>query len=95
MIKFITSTARRIDAWLHFRLGRSYKVLLTIGLIADIGRRVIDAPKQIASRHHVIGIALAVVLELGLLIHQVGEMDERFGFREQADGGARDERRRR
>jgi hypothetical protein len=84
VVKLVTSTARRIDAWLQFRFGRSYGVLLTVGLIADIGHRLIDAPKQVASHHHVVGIGLAVVLELGLLIHQVGEMDERFGFREQA-----------
>ena len=84
MIKFVTSTALKIDQWLHSRFGHSYRTLLTVGLFADIGRRVIDAPKQVASHHHVVGIALAVVLELGLLVHQIGEMDERLGFREQA-----------
>jgi len=38
----------------------------------------------VASHHHVVGIALAIVLEVGLLIHQVGEMDERLGFRVRA-----------
>ena len=83
MIKFVTSTSYQIDKWLHTRLGRAYGVLLTVGLIADIGHRVLDAPKQIASHHHLVGIVLAVVLELGLLIHQVAEMDERLGLRQQ------------
>lgn len=91
MVKFVTSTARRFDAWLHSRFGRNYRVLLTVGLIADIGHRVMDAPQQVAAHHHLIGIALAVVLELGLLIHQVGEMDERLGFREQVIARGRDE----
>jgi hypothetical protein len=91
VIKFVTRTAHRIDAWLHARFGRRYGVLLTVGLIADIVHRVIDAPKQVASHHHVIGIALAVVLELGLLIHQVAEMDERLGFHGHVIAGGRDE----
>jgi len=84
VVKFVTSTAYRIDEWLHSRFGRSYRVLLTVGLIADIGHRLMDAPQQVASHHHVVGIALAIVLEVGLLIHQVGEMDERLGFRVRA-----------
>ena len=80
MIKVITSAAHRIDVWLHSRFGLKYRVLLTVGLIADIGHRILDAPKQIASHHHLVGIVLAVVLECGLLIHQVAEMDERLGF---------------
>ncbi len=83
VIKFVTSTAHKIDKWLHIRLGRSYRVLLTVGLIADIGHRVLDAPRQIASHHHLLGIVLSVLLELGLLIHQVAEMDERLGFRQE------------
>ena len=83
MIKSVTSTAYQIDKWLHTRLGRAYRVLLTVGLIADIGHRVLNAPKQIAAHHHLVGIVLAVVLELGLLIHQVAEMDERLEFRRQ------------
>ena len=90
MIKFVTHTAYQIDSWLHSRVGRTYGVLLTVGLIADIVHRVIEAPKQVALHHHLIGIALAVVLELGLLIHQVAEMDERLGFREEPIGKGRD-----
>jgi hypothetical protein len=44
------------------------------GPLADIGHRITDAPKQAASRHHLVGIVLAVVLELGWLIHQVAKM---------------------
>lgn len=85
MIKSVTSAAHLIDRWLHSRFGRAYGVLLTVGLVADIGHRILDAPSQIASHHQVIGIALAVVLELGLLVHQVAEMGERLGFREEAE----------
>jgi hypothetical protein len=84
VVKFITSTAHRLDAWLHSRFGRGYRVLLTVGLIGDIGHRLMDAPRQVASHHHLIGIVLFVALDLALLIHQVGEMDERLGFRARA-----------
>jgi len=83
VIKFLTSAAFRTDAFIHSHLGRKYGALLTFGLIADIGQRVLGAPKQIASHQHLVGTALAVVLEFGLLIHQVAEIYERLGFREQ------------
>jgi hypothetical protein len=79
VIRFLTSAAFRTDAFLHSHSGRKYGALLTFGLIADIGQRVVGAPKQIASRQHLVGTALAVVLECGLLIHQVAEMYERLG----------------
>ena len=84
MIQFITSTAYKIDQWLHTRLGRKYRVLLTIGLMADIAQRIVNMPKQVTG-HHRFGVVLAIVLELGLLIHQVAEMYERLGFREQPE----------
>ncbi len=81
MIKLVTSTARRADAWLHSRFDPAYRVLLTVGLVTDIGRHIVEAPRHVASHHHLIGIALSVALELALLVHQVGEMDGRLGFR--------------
>lgn len=83
MIKGLTAAAYRIDTWLHAHLGLKYGVLLTVGLIIDIGRRALDAPKQIAAPHHLVGTALSILLECGLLIHQVAELYERLGFREQ------------
>ena len=84
MVKLVTFVAYRADTWLHTRLGRGYRVLLTVGLIADIGHRLWAVPMQISSHHRLAGIILAVALEVGLLIHQVAEMNERLGFREAA-----------
>ncbi len=40
---------------------------------------MLDAPKAVESRQHLIGLILAIALEVGLLIHQVGELHERIG----------------
>lgn len=78
MIRFLTRPAARLDQWLHARLGRPYGVLLSIGLMVDIGHRVMDAPKHIQEKHRLIGEGLAIIMELALLLHQVGEMHERL-----------------
>ena len=80
MIRFLIGAVSRIDDWLH-RLGRPYRVMLSIGLIADIGHRIFDASKHVQERQHVVGMILAVVMELALLIHQLAEMHERLGHR--------------
>jgi hypothetical protein len=81
MIRFLTGAASRIDGWLHKRLGRPYGVMLSIGLVADIGHRLLDAPRHVRERHHLIGMVLVVTMELALLLHQLAEMHERLGDR--------------
>ncbi|MGC1302230.1 MAG: hypothetical protein WA840_07640 [Caulobacteraceae bacterium] len=81
MIGFLTGPAARVDGWLHQRLGRTYGVMLSIGLVADIGHRIFDAPKHVQERHHLAGMILAVAMELALLLHQLAEMHERLGRR--------------
>ena len=86
MIRLLTRTAFQLDEWLHHRLGRSYRVALSAGLILDIGHRILEAPEHVSKRHSLIGVALAVAMELALLIHQIAEMHTRLG-----GGGAKAE----
>ena len=81
MIHFLTGLAAKADRWLHVRLGRPYRVALSVGLIADIAHRVLDAPQHVQERHHLLGMFLAVAMELALLLHQVAEMHERLDRR--------------
>ncbi|MBV9842225.1 MAG: hypothetical protein JOY99_11985 [Sphingomonadaceae bacterium] len=76
-----------VDAWLHARLGRGYGIALSAGLIADIVHRVADAPAHVRERHHALGMALAIAMELALLVHQIGELHERM--RRSGDAGAK------
>ena len=86
MIRGLVRTAFQIDAWLHRRLGRAYGVMLSVGLVLDIAHRILEAPEHVEHRHHLIGMVLAVAMELGLLLHQVGELHHRFGGKAHADG---------
>jgi hypothetical protein len=79
VFRTLTKLALKWDRWLHQRFGRVYGIALSVGLISDIIHRVLDAPAHVKERHHLIGVILAVAMEAGLLIHQIGEMHERLG----------------
>ena len=79
MFRAVFRSASALDQWLHHRFGRAYAVFLSIGLIADIVHRVWNAAGHVEERHRLIGMALAVTMELALLLHQLGEMHERLG----------------
>ncbi len=76
LFSFITSAASRIDGWLDERLGRPYRVLLSVGLAADIGHRIFEAPKHVQERPHLAGTIMAVLMEVAMLLHQLAEMNE-------------------
>jgi hypothetical protein len=64
----------QLDAWLHRRLGGPYAVALSVGLLVDIAHRIHDAPQHVESKHRLIGVVPALFMEIGLLIHQLGEV---------------------
>ena len=74
MIHQITRGAQRLDLWLQARLGRPYNFVLGGGLTVEIGRRLVEAPHRVTSMHRLAGSLLVVLLELALLIHQVGAL---------------------
>ncbi len=87
MIRFITRLALAIDQWLERTLGRPYNLILGIGLIVEIVRRLIDLPARLDSMPHVAGEVVVVVIATLLLIHQIGALShhvERVGRRKPA-----------
>ena len=70
-----------LDHWLHTRLGRPYGMLLTVGLMVEILRKFEEAPARFASPHGWLATVFALLLNLALLIHQLGEMAERVKTR--------------
>lgn len=85
MFRYVIRGASQLDAWLRRRLGRPYAVALSVGLLLDILHRVREAPHHIQSMHGRIGVALAVLMEMALLVHQVGELHARF--EQEPEGG--------
>ena len=78
MLGPFSKACRRLDEWLQERLGRPYIILLGVGLIIDIVHRVSELRDEATKPHRLIGLVLGIVLELGLLIHQVGELHHHF-----------------
>jgi hypothetical protein len=72
MILQISRWAHDLDAWLQSRIGRPYNVLLTIGLVAEIVGRVRHLPELVTSASGELRLVFVIVLEMALLIHQVG-----------------------
>ena len=84
MIRFITRLALAIDQWLERTLGRPYNIILGIGLIVEIVRRLIDLPSRMGSMPLVAGEVVLVIMATLLLIHQIGALShhvERVGRR--------------
>ena len=77
MLLAITRAAHRLDHWLQARLGRPYNVILTVGLTIEIIRRLAELPEAVGKAHRLIDIALLAIMNVALLIHQLGEMAER------------------
>jgi hypothetical protein len=73
----LTAKVAWLDDSLQRRLGAPYRVLLTVGLVIDIVHRVKEAPEHVENVHGWVAVGLAVVMEGGLLIHQVAELHHR------------------
>jgi len=72
MIHSIALAAHRLDAWLQAHLGRPYNVLLGIGLTVEIIRRLVELPQHAVLGPQMLGMVVLIVMNLALLIHQVG-----------------------
>jgi hypothetical protein len=86
MIGSILRAAARLDAWLRLKLGRPYGVMLTAGLVAEVVHRLIEMSEHKVSAHRLAAPLLFLVLNLALLVHQVGDLSERMGPREPGAG---------
>jgi hypothetical protein len=79
MLHAITRGALRLDLWLQAKLGRPYHALLGVGLAIEIGRRLIEIPEHLASVHRLAGLALILLMEAALLVHQIGALSHHIG----------------
>jgi hypothetical protein len=86
MIASLLAACAKFDRWLHARLGRPYGLVLTVGLMFEIGHRLAEAPQKAGEAHRLVGLGLLVLLNAALLLHQLGELGERISER---DAGAR------
>jgi hypothetical protein len=78
MFGMITRVAFALDEWLQRTLGRPYNLLLTVGLVIEIVHRLYEAPDRYRDTLHLPGEILVTVMEVALLIHQVGALSHRI-----------------
>jgi hypothetical protein len=81
MLKPIAAWALRLDTWLQSHLGRPYNALLSAGLIIEVFRHIRELPAKFHLSGHLFAEAFAILLELALLLHQVGALSHRFEAR--------------
>ena len=86
MIGTITRAAHRLDLWLQLKLGRPYNLVLAVGLVIEIVRGLSQLPHELAERTRILGIIVVAVMEVALLIHQVGALSHHFGARREGRG---------
>jgi hypothetical protein len=89
MISLLTGGALKLDQWLQEKLGRPYNAILGVGLVIEIVRGLKELPHDMESRPRILGSALVLLMEVALLIHQVGALSHHFGRRRVGDHRAR------
>lgn len=89
MIRAILNGARRLDETLQTRLGRPYNVLLSIGLVTELVQSVRVFPRHAMEARQAAGGIIMILIELALLLHQLGSLSHRF-HRRGAHAPARD-----
>jgi hypothetical protein len=79
MIAGLLTAASNLDGWLHKRLGRPYGVVLSVGLVIEIIRKVAETPERLTHARGLAALAALILLNAALLVHQLGELSERLG----------------
>jgi hypothetical protein len=79
MIGRLLDLCARLDGWLNGRLGRPYRVVLSVGLVIEIVRRLAETPQRAGEARGLAVSVLVILLNAALLLHQLGELGERFG----------------
>ncbi len=59
--------------------------MLSVGLIIEIGHRLAETPERIADMRRLAPLVLFILLNLGLLVHQLGELGARVATRSGPD----------
>ncbi len=74
MVTEFLKGAHRLDDWLQRALGRPYHLILGIGLVIEIVRRLHDIKEIFESAGGILKAALTLALFALLLINQLAEL---------------------
>ncbi len=90
MFKQLTRGAAYVDDWLDRHLGRPYAIILSIGLVGEIGRRIAELLEHRPNVSHVVALAWLLALNGALLVHQLASLHHVRERRLRRTPGARD-----
>jgi hypothetical protein len=76
MKRNLARAAWELDEWLQSTLGRPYNALLGVGLGLGTVHQIEDLPKDLHSSSGGVVTVLIVVMDLALLINQIGQLHQ-------------------
>jgi hypothetical protein len=76
MFRGLANAAWRLDQWMKEHVGRTYTVILTIGLVAGISANVRAVEQEVRNTGNLIVIGFTVALDLILLVNQLAQLHE-------------------
>jgi hypothetical protein len=76
MFRGLANGAWRLDQWMKAHVGRTYTVILTVGLVASVSANVRQVEAAVSHAGNLAVIALTVVLDLILIVNQVAQLHE-------------------
>lgn len=78
MILEILRFGRRLDKKLEAAVGRPYRVVISVGLIAEIAAQVRELTHAQFTRAHLIQTLIWIAIGVLLVINQLGELSNRM-----------------
>jgi hypothetical protein len=76
MFRGLANGAWRLDQWMKVHIGRTYTIILTVGLVASVSANVRQVEAAISHAGNLAVIALTVALDLILIVNQIAQLHE-------------------
>jgi hypothetical protein len=76
MLSGLISGAWRLDQWMKEHVGRTYTVVLAIGLFASISANVRGIETSLQHPGNLVTIAITVTVDVVLLVNQLAQLHE-------------------
>jgi hypothetical protein len=76
MFGTVSDAAWRLDQWMKEHIGRTYTVILAIGLVASISANVRGVETKLEHPGNLATIALTVAVDVVLLVNQLAQLHE-------------------
>lgn len=74
MIGAVVRTALRLDLWFEEKLGRTYHIVMGIGLVSEIIHGVKEFDTRLGIGGNLMRTLVPVLVSALLLVHQVGSL---------------------